>query len=870
MAKKKTPVAPYAVDATVEIVPDPPGEHRAVMAKQTDESGRRKPDDPLKEADQIRPWQERIDRAINAEDVYFKDGIRKQRGYVNGSEHNDGEAGLVRTNLIYSTIATILPHVYAKDPDIEVTVTEAVDPNEYDKWKKFAKGLEVVLDRLVVRRAALKKRMKSNVRSTMTTSVGWLKMVLQQDPRVDPILQSRITDTQTQLEQIKALIAQVDRAAETSSADLEAKRMELDNSISVLNKRLELDRVKTIVIDRILTEDMLILDDTIQDFDYYPDAEALAHGAWMTADKYETMYGYVPPEGAQKFVRPSGATDASSQNNPKSVGAGKNIDFYRVWEVWHKKSMTVYTFAQGAKAWARMPFHVEAVGVRWYPFFCLGFNLLDGQWRPMSDVDLLKELQDEYNTTRTNFAEARKSAIPVIVVRKGGELTEKDIENIRNRKINQIIAVEGVPGKPISDELAFVPIPDLDPKVYETGQIRADIELMSGTADAARGNVTEPKTATEAQIMQQGLMTRTGERQDAIEDVLTDMSQYAAEISLLCMTKDDVRRIAGQATADLWPEHIVLEDIFDMLQIRVRGGSTGKPNKMKEREQWMQMLPEIQNTLKLVFDLQAAGNLSLAKSSIELLQETLERFDEYIDLDRFIPPELRDGDQMDATAKMMQELQQCKEQLTQMGQQNQELTQELQQTQQQAQQAQQGLEAKIQQGKQDYLAREHELQDQAAMQDRELQAKVAQERRKANFDNLQANAKIAADERLKNADIAGRKAIADAQLQANKIIEEAKVKSEERIQCFKLVVAQLIKPAGPGAPGMAGDGGKSEAITPDVKALHEGVETVLTGLQETLKELAEAMSADSVPIRDADGLIERVTKKKPAKVTSGS
>jgi len=36
------------------------------------------------------------------------------RSYYAGSMHSDGAPGLVRTNIIFSTIATILPRVYAR------------------------------------------------------------------------------------------------------------------------------------------------------------------------------------------------------------------------------------------------------------------------------------------------------------------------------------------------------------------------------------------------------------------------------------------------------------------------------------------------------------------------------------------------------------------------------------------------------------------------------------------------------------------------------------------------------------------------------------------------------------------------------------
>jgi hypothetical protein len=92
-----------------------------------------------------------------------------------------------------------------------------------------------------------------------------------------------------------------------------------------------------------------------------------------------------------------------------------------------------------------------------------------------------------------------------------------------------------------------------------------------------------------------------------------------------------------------WPENPeTVETIFRQVSVKVRAGSSGKPNMQKEREQWGQLLPVISDAMKQVAELRAAGNYDMAEAVLELLRETLRRYDEHLDLDAIIPPTEKD------------------------------------------------------------------------------------------------------------------------------------------------------------------------------------------------------------------------------------
>ena len=211
-------------------------------------------------------WEKRIKSAKRArkdpsDHIWSPERLKMMRNYVNGKEHEDGAKGLVRTNLIYSTLATLLPYIYAKNPDISVSPAETVEQGQYKAIRAFVKTLEVVLRRSVVADGKLKKRMKSTVRSVMTNGAGWLKAAYQREYRKDPIIQGRIADTQDNIARVEMLIRKIEENGSNTS-DHEANRAELMQQLAALEQQVEVTSAEGMVLDRVLTEDIFILDES--------------------------------------------------------------------------------------------------------------------------------------------------------------------------------------------------------------------------------------------------------------------------------------------------------------------------------------------------------------------------------------------------------------------------------------------------------------------------------------------------------------------------------------------------------------------------------------------------------------------------------
>lgn len=614
-------------------------------------------------------WQERIKKAKD-DFAKRKERIELYRKYVRGEAHDDGAPGLVRTNLIYVGQATIIPHTYAKNPEISVSPTKAVGPESYKMIKQFAATLEIVERRLFVLDTKLKSKARSNLYSVMTSGEGWLKMLYQRDYATDPIIQGRIQDSQDNLKLIEKRIRDMKDPERITQS--ERDKYDLLKLIESLESQAEVVAAEGLVIDRVRTEDMLILDKTLFEFDAYSEADALAQGVWMSQTRYEQAFGaYEEEDKPTLFAKPT--QDYASQSSAPAEGFADEEKFVRVWEIWHKQENLVKTIAEGMKKYCREPYSPPNMPGRWYPFYRWGWNFVDGSIDALEDVAMQKELADEYNRARTNFAQHRENDRPIQLVRGGGSLDQETLDRIQARKRGQLIVIPGASGQPISNDIYDFKGNPLDPAVYDTSQIRADFELVQGRGDAAAGSIATVKTATEADILQQGLASRSDYRRDLAEDQIGEMARAAAEILLQELTPEQVEQIAGPAY--VWPQ-MSKDQIFNMVQIEIRAGSSGRPNKMRELENWEKLLPLMQQAIVQIHELRSRGQFELAEANIKLVRETLTRFDERIDIEEYFGPQGEEGQaQAQQAAAMQQQIQQmsqelevCKKQLGQVDQ----------------------------------------------------------------------------------------------------------------------------------------------------------------------------------------------------------
>jgi desulfoferrodoxin (superoxide reductase-like protein) len=171
--------------------------------------------------------------------------------------------------------------------------------------------------------------------------------------------------------------------------------------------------------------------------------------------------------------------------------------------------------------------------------------------------------------------------------------------------------------------------------VYDTTPIRSDIEWISGLGDAQRGGIMRAKTATEANIQNEGLATRVSEKIDSVEGWLKDMSKFSAQLLLQEVQPQKAIEIAGPNA--FWPI-LNKQQLYDSVHIQITAGSTAMPNENDERMRWVELMPLIMQNIQMVQSLRDVGVPDEFNPYIQLLNETFKRFDERIDVSQFMPP----------------------------------------------------------------------------------------------------------------------------------------------------------------------------------------------------------------------------------------
>lgn len=554
-----------------------------------------------------------------------------------------------RANLIFSTAQATLPNIYARNPDVSVT----------GAWRNgdvrlFCETLETVLSKQM-RRAKLKSRMKMSVLSALTEYFGVVKVTYQRDIRTDPIIRDRMNDAQDNLVQLEGLIQQLEDPDNRNEAEL--KRRELEDSIRGLESKTEIVAAEGLVIDRVLFDNMIIDPDVVE-FDDYENANWLAQAIPMQRGAAEALYK-VDLKSAKAF---KGARGTMGDDKPEAVqpagifgGVGQAVpgsdeETICILEIWDKRTQLVHTMADGCEFFCRESYAVEAVGQRWYPYFILPYAVLPGQFVAPCLVDLTEKLQNEHNETRDKFAAHREINKPGWIGDRES-IDQRNVTRFKDSVLGEITLVDAG-GRPLNQVIMPKQSIPVNPADYDTAPIRFDWEQVTGLQDAARSTIVQPKTATEASIMQQSLSGRTAEFRDKLEDLLLEMDEYAAQILLQELTPAQVERYTGpndiEETIDPmtgepmpvvkpsydWPQ-LNRDQIFDMVEINIIPGTTGAPDKAQSQEIWTRAFPVVQQLITQIMQCAAQG---IDYSPLEaLLRETLKRFDDRIDVDQFLP-----------------------------------------------------------------------------------------------------------------------------------------------------------------------------------------------------------------------------------------
>ena len=592
--------------------------------------------------------------------------IARDRKYASGIATADWA---VSANLLGSYIDILVSFIYARNPKVGIRPAEQTGQAAQRDRQLFAKTLQIVTQRLW-KDGKLKKCMKRVVRSGFSNGIGWFKAVMLFDTLKDPVVEHDLNDVRDNLQRVRAAEeALFEPDPPGPQISREAKLKELELHMEGLTAKLEIVLRKGMAIDFVPSEQLQVWVD-VRDIDDYLESCCIANEIYVLKSEVRAKFPRLTEEDLrtattyyQKAPQNYGERDTAGPSAPMGIelagqdtqgfgtvteasqfstsqsyagvnsdASGRPTEYAKIIEAWDRRDNHVKTMLEGCKKWAKEPYTPQFASSRFFPYFKVDFFPVDGERFPQSLTWRLMKLQDEYGSVRSNGRLTRQRSIPATLFN-AAQIEEQDMTKISTSTQAEFVGVK--PQDPASDLrtlFAEKPMPRVDPDLFDTSQIIGDMEKLSGVQEALQTSQTVQKTATQADIEQSGFAARTTAERDCVEEALSDFARYTAELALQGLVRKDVVKIAGPLA--FWPEGLPLEAITSLLDIDIEAGSTGRPNTAQEREAWITILPLVKELIMLILQTQGTP---MAQAYTELLRETLTRFDDRIDIERFLP-----------------------------------------------------------------------------------------------------------------------------------------------------------------------------------------------------------------------------------------
>ena len=430
-----------------------------------------------------------------------------------------------------------------------------------------------------------RKQIKALVRRAKVCKVGYIKLGFQRVLKPRPEIAAQIQDATSQLSATEQLLREM-QSSDDGFDESSAKAEELRLLLNQLQGQEYLVIREGPVFD-FPRASKIIIDDACFHLKTFGGANWIAHEFSLTCDKIEEIYG-VEVDGYAAAARPEAESDFNASSE---VRGRKKAPQYLVWEIQDKKNGQMLTVCEGYPDFLKEPGEPDVKIDRFWTIFPLVFNEIesDEEIYPLSDIELLRDTQDEYNRSRQGLREHRLANRPKYAVAVG-MLTEEDKKKLESFAAHAVIEMQSLsPEQNVKDMIQRFEMIGIDPNQYDVGQLFADMARLTGSQEESFGAVSK-STATSASIVAQGQQTAHADNIDDLDEVLSDLAKATGQLMLLEMSKEVVTEIVGPGA--VWPDApMTRQQISQDLILDIKAGSSGRPNAAAKLASLERVLP---------------------------------------------------------------------------------------------------------------------------------------------------------------------------------------------------------------------------------------------------------------------------------------
>lgn len=472
-------------------------------------------------------------------------------------------------------------------------------------------------------RQNFKRQAKQAVRRALVTGISYCELGFQRQLEKRPEIAAEIADITNRLATLQALSADLaDGKLQEDSADMENLKLMLRR----LQNEPEMVVREGLVFDWPKSTEIIIDKNTVS-IEGWIGTGHITREFEMTAQQIKEVYQVDVTQGAgttgladggEQIVVNTKDGDTANQGGMNSPSRqGKHI----VWKIWDKRTGHEFVVMEGWPDFLKEPDIPDIEIEQFFPLVPLQFNPVeddqakakDTRVYGLSEVELLRDMQKSYNSSRQGLREHRFANRPGYAAMRG-LLEDADKALLENHAANAVVELNALfQGQKIEEVLQGIPKIPIDPIVYDVSTDFDDFQRAGGSQEANLGG-TSGDTATEATIAEGSREKATTSNVDDMDDWLTVVARASGQILLLNMSREIVTQIAGPGS--VWPEFTsqqVAEEVF----LEVRAGSSGRPNRQLDIANFERMAP-------ILLQLPGIKPEWLAEKMIERLDDSLD------------------------------------------------------------------------------------------------------------------------------------------------------------------------------------------------------------------------------------------------------
>lgn len=464
-----------------------------------------------------------------------------------------------------------------------------------------------------------KGQMKQAVVRAVTCGIAYVELGFQRAMGPSPITERKLGDYKDRLDRIAQL--QADVADNQNTYNLDALKEELTVAMQALQSEPEVILREGLVFD-FPKSTQLIPDPRCTQLKGWVGAGWVTKELFVSIDDIKMWYkkditgGFTAYRPTAAGFQESSITGGVTNRTPGAI----DTSLVRLWIRYDKRNGVVYHLAEGYNDFLCEPACPDVKLEQFYPWFPLAFNSIESEKEifPPSDVRLIRDQQIEMNRSRNELSLHRKASRPKYATPMG-MLEEEDVNKLKNSESNAVLALRGLkPGQNVADLIQPIQTKGVDPNLYDTSQVFADILHTVGSQEANLGG-TSNSTATESSIAETSRLSSVESSGDELDDMLTNLARAGGQIIMRELSQQTIIEIVGPGA--FWPI-LSLSDLQKELSLEIEAGSSGRPNRALELQNMQQLMPFL---------------LQMPNISHEwILRQLVKRMDDRLDVDEAI------------------------------------------------------------------------------------------------------------------------------------------------------------------------------------------------------------------------------------------